>query len=180
MQNAGGSDNRLWCYDIRTGNITSETVGGNGFNGSSHWYGSGNPIDKNGDIWLNASHNTNRVLKVSMNAPCAICQTEVWDWGDPPVTAKTSEPVEKKTELTVSPNPFRTSVDLKVAIANSKFKILNCKFDIYNINGKLVYSKLVTRNSSLVWNAIDQPGGIYIFRIKAGDRIYTQRATLVK
>jgi hypothetical protein len=180
LRDAGGSDNRLYCYDIRTENITSEVVGGNGFSGSGYWYGTGNPIDKNGDIWANASHNTNRVLKISMNAPCAICQTEVWDWGDPPVTARKSEPVKDKTVLAVSPNPFSTSVKIECSMPNSEFGMRNVKIGIYDVTGKQVYSAFRNPHSALTWNTSNQPGGIYIFQVKAGGRVYTQRATLIK
>jgi hypothetical protein len=82
--------------------------------------------------------------------------------------------------LSVSPNPFSTSVDIKISITNGKLKISNLKFDIFNIIGKLVHQSHVSHRSSLVWHAQDQPPGIYIVKVKEGNRIITKRITLIK
>jgi hypothetical protein len=97
-----------------------------------------------------------------------------------PVGVITGDRSKNEMSIKMYPNPFSTSVDIRVAIAYSKFKTSNLKFKICNINGKLVYSKLVNRNSSLIWEPQNQPAGIYMIEVKAGLQTFRKRVTLLK
>jgi hypothetical protein len=169
----------LKSYHMRTGFIQSYSVGGSGLSGAN--YGSGNPVDKNGDIWMTRSDGTQRgLLRIRLDDPCAICATEVWDYGDPPVTARPSAPVHKDLELTVSPNPFSTSVNIQVLKPNSEFGMTNMEIGIYDVTGKQVHSAFSNRHSALTWYAANQSNGLYIVKVTAGNKVMTKRVTLVR
>ena len=83
--------------------------------------------------------------------------------------------------LVATPNPFSTSVKIRVLIANYELQVTN-NYDvgIYDIRGKVIYSKIVNRNSSLVWDALNHPGGVYIVRMTSGNEVQTARILLLK
>ena len=168
---------------MRTGIIQSHSVGGAGLSGVRQ--GSGNPVDKNGDIWMTRDDPTDRgLLKIELNDPCAICRTEVWDYGEPPVSAKVSESMENKIGLTVQPNPFRSSVDICFRLKNDDCRVKIVEVKIYDINGKLLTSKINNIHSSLAskvrWNAQNQPPGTYLLKTEIGGRVMTKKLVLMR
>jgi hypothetical protein len=85
---------------------------------------------------------------------------------------------DRPLQMTVWPNPFSTSVEIKL-VTNSELRFTNSNVGIYDISGKKVYSKIVNRHSSLVWDGRNNQGkgaapGTYFIRLK------TEESTLVK
>jgi hypothetical protein len=183
-------DNGLKSYHVRTGQIQPYSVGGAGLSGVQQ--GSGNPIDKNGDIWMTRSDPTERgLLKIQLNDPCAICGTEVFDYGEPPVTVKKSEKYANKLELKIGPNPFTTSLQIRILMKNAPFgsaqgvKWQNAKLEIINLQGKILHFEFFNLKFSMgataCWNASNYPAGIYIIKVKTGKTVLASRViTLVK
>jgi hypothetical protein len=122
-----------------------------------------------------------------------MCRTDFWDWGEAPTSAKTSAMHDNGLELKIGPNPFRTSVDILVR-SPSHVARHEVRLEVFNIAGKMVASiksraTLVPHSdagsderlaTSYTWHPTGQPGGIYIFQAKVGDRVLTKKATLVK
>jgi hypothetical protein len=77
--------------------------------------------------------------------------------------------------ISVSPNPFGTSVDIT---ADFKFKISNLKFKICNINGQQIFSKSVSSSERIRWNASGHPTGIYLLVVDTGTRKLSKRLVL--
>jgi hypothetical protein len=101
-------------------------------------------------------------------------------------SAQGQEPVM----IDASPNPFSTSTEIRVnssAVPQFRSSTVNMEIQIYNINGKLVEKQvncgtveLQHCGTSYRWHAQDHPAGIYMVRVKSGDRVLTKAITLVK
>jgi hypothetical protein len=92
--------------------------------------------------------------------------------------------------LEVWPNPFSTSMDIKLnssAVLQIHSSTVNQEIKIFDINGRLVSNlancgtvELQHCGTSYRWHAQDQPAGIYIVRVKLGDKTYSRNVCLVK
>ncbi|MCP4633438.1 MAG: T9SS type A sorting domain-containing protein [candidate division Zixibacteria bacterium] len=78
------------------------------------------------------------------------------------------------------PNPFNSSatIDYTVPVAGS------VELDVYNLMGQRV-TKLVNEYKqpgyhSVTWNAASYSSGVYFYTLKAGEKIFTKRMTLLK
>jgi hypothetical protein len=84
--------------------------------------------------------------------------------------------------VAVYPNPFSKSVFFEIRTANSELR--DIQLTIYDIYGKLVQqldnrgSHSVERFSSYAWEALNKPAGIYILKLRAGNRIWTRKLVL--
>jgi hypothetical protein len=83
------------------------------------------------------------------------------------------------------PNPFSTSVEIE--IVRSALYVVRSErtsLAIYNINGRLVYNIPSTTNyeprTKYTWSPETSPNGIYIIRLKAGEKMITKRITLIR
>jgi hypothetical protein len=85
--------------------------------------------------------------------------------------------------VNVFPNPFSTSVEIRVPfwIADCGLRIENV--GIYDIKGRLVQiiqnSKSKIQNS-YTWDASNQPAGVYFVKVKAGEKIFNKKILLLK
>ncbi len=81
---------------------------------------------------------------------------------------------------TVFPNPFNPNVTIKYDLKES----LPVSFSIYNVRGQMVYSAdLGTRLAGvhhLTWDAKGLAAGVYMIRMRAGDKLYGSKAVLSK
>jgi hypothetical protein len=165
---------RLRSYHMLTGAKQAYTVGGSGMSNAK--YGSGNPIDKNGDIWMTRGGGTDRdLLKISMGSPCAICATKVWDYGEPPVAAKKGADMKKESGLTASPNPFKANTTISFPNINR-----NADIAIYDINGREVFKKTGITGKRMQLKASRYSNGIYMLNVKTGNQIYRRKLTIIK
>jgi hypothetical protein len=78
------------------------------------------------------------------------------------------------------PNPFNPSTTISFFVPT----ILDVKITVYNIVGNEV-STLLNKTfpagmGSVIWNAQDQPSGVYFIRMQSGDFIGTQKVMLLK
>ena len=78
------------------------------------------------------------------------------------------------------PNPFNPSTTIRYQLPASGSVLLA----IYNVNGQLV-EELVNKQveagyHQITWNADNQPSGLYLVRITAGDYVSTQKMLLLK
>jgi hypothetical protein len=79
--------------------------------------------------------------------------------------------------VSVSPNPFKSRVIISI---DEKMQVASCKLSMFDINGNQLEAcnlKLETTNT-VSWNASGLPSGVYIIRVTAGNRQYTQRMVL--
>lgn len=78
------------------------------------------------------------------------------------------------------PNPFNAQTRLSFTLQTAS----DVKLGVFDVNGRLVDELLNNRleagRYNATWNGIDQANGLYILRLEAGNRIKTQKITLVK
>src|SRR3989339_813546 len=81
-------------------------------------------------------------------------------------------------QITCSPNPFnpRTCITLE----NYRFQITDYELGIYTISGKLVKSLTPDIRNSFVWDASNQPSGVYIIKATAGGARIAKKVLLTK
>jgi hypothetical protein len=90
--------------------------------------------------------------------------------------------------IEVWPNPFSTSINIQVLNSQfPKFRNFRMNFEIYDINGRLVEHAFQFGDlgnpgfgNSITWDASNQPAGMYIIRVRMGDRTMTRRVTLMR
>jgi hypothetical protein len=87
--------------------------------------------------------------------------------------------------IAVYPNPFSTSVGINlVRSASSVVRSGKVEIKVFDIQGSLIRTFPRTTNyeprTKYTWNATTHPNGIYIIKIKAGNKTYHKRVTLVK
>jgi hypothetical protein len=86
--------------------------------------------------------------------------------------------------IRIYPNPFSTSVEIQVLMRNAECGMLN--ISVYDIMGRQLvrFDQLRIPHSEFrirhTWDATYHPEGIYLVKIKAGDRIFTERVTYLK
>jgi hypothetical protein len=97
-----------------------------------------------------------------------------------------SNMTSKGEDIRIVPNPFSTSVEISVVRSEQRAVSKIQMVEIYSINGKLINQlKPLTAHYSLLttgcrWHAQDQPGGIYIVKVRFGRKIYTNKICLIK
>jgi len=78
------------------------------------------------------------------------------------------------------PNPFNPSTQLK--IENPNFEVLELK--IYNIKGQIIQQvdnkNLQSENSIYIWNANENPSGIYFFELSSLNRSIIKKSVFIK
>ncbi len=78
------------------------------------------------------------------------------------------------------PNPFNPSTTIRFS-ATPNQKTTLCIFDITGrLVEELVNGELVTGEHEIVWNAGNQPSGVYFVRLQSGNNIETQKVLLIK
>ncbi|MCP4634011.1 MAG: T9SS type A sorting domain-containing protein [candidate division Zixibacteria bacterium] len=79
-----------------------------------------------------------------------------------------------------SPNPFNTTTIIKYNLKIAS----EIKVEIYNILGRKVETinegEKPSGEHQIIWNAKDQPSGVYFYRIKAGDYSETKKMVRLK
>jgi hypothetical protein len=91
-----------------------------------------------------------------------------------------------QVRLAVHPNPFSTSVEILVTSTQYLVPSKNVQIAIYDISGKLVdrLSILGTRykelGTGINWSPQTCPNGVYLVKVKIGNRILLKRITLLK
>jgi hypothetical protein len=82
--------------------------------------------------------------------------------------------------LNAYPNPFNPEIKIDYYIPYES----NVSVDVYNVNGQLVENIYNSFNepgsAEIVWNAKDNPSGLYFVKIKSLQGILTHKITLIK
>ncbi|OGJ91105.1 MAG: hypothetical protein A2248_01005 [Candidatus Raymondbacteria bacterium RIFOXYA2_FULL_49_16] len=74
-----------------------------------------------------------------------------------------------------NPNPFNPTTNILYnTLGNTGI------LKIFNAEGKVVYSNTVSGKGSLIWNAANQPSGMYFSKLIVGKRNVTKRMILIK
>ncbi|MBD3287320.1 T9SS type A sorting domain-containing protein [candidate division KSB1 bacterium] len=83
------------------------------------------------------------------------------------------------------PNPFNPSTEIRYSIPTQKFVTL----EIYNVRGQLIRSLVRERQAAgnylVHWNGTDESGnlvssGLYLYQLKAGELVRTQKMIMTK
>lgn len=80
----------------------------------------------------------------------------------------------KKIYLHNYPNPF--SIETTIHFHNPS---KNALLSIYSIDGKELFSKVV-RHDHIIWNAGNQPSGIYLVKVAVGEMVYSRFIKVIK
>ncbi len=78
------------------------------------------------------------------------------------------------------PNPFNASTNITFTLPEAS----NVNLAVYNLAGRkvadLVNGYMGTGSHTITWNAADYSSGVYFYKLVAGDKVITKRATLLK
>ncbi len=78
------------------------------------------------------------------------------------------------------PNPFNSSTTIEYNLTKKQ----NVKLEIYNLLGQrittLIDSYQQAGRHGVIWDAKGYPGGIYFYKLTAGNTVFTKRMTLLK
>lgn len=104
-------------------------------------------------------------------------------FGDNTLTVDLSAPgilehasaMQAANPVSVFPNPVRANVT--VSFPNPE---KSASVSVYNIAGRLVNRFENIRNGSVYWNAAHTPSGIYLVKIKSGNRLYRKQLMKIK
>lgn len=101
----------------------------------------------------------------------------------PNLTAESEEDIETPGSIELRqnyPNPFNPSTNITFFLPEER----QVRLGIYNIVGQqvatLIDDNITAGEHSVVWNASNNPSGIYIVQLETGSRILTRKITLVK
>jgi hypothetical protein len=89
-------------------------------------------------------------------------------------------PTNYSLELINYPNPFNPSTTIRFSVESRHATSLR----VYDITGRLVEtlvdSKLQAGEYEVVWNASNQPSGVYLVRMTTPKSVHTQKVLLMK
>ena len=78
------------------------------------------------------------------------------------------------------PNPFNPSTTISYSVAENADVTLN----VFNMLGKKVATLVNSRQSegsyTVTWDASSMASGIYIYRLQAGNKVFTRKMNLIK
>ncbi|MBL8026261.1 MAG: T9SS type A sorting domain-containing protein, partial [Fibrobacteres bacterium] len=84
---------------------------------------------------------------------------------------------ETGSELTVSPNPFNPSVNIRL----SGVSVRPLQFRIYNLSGHCIAQLTsATNQGAVVWNADSEPSGIYLVVARSAGKTFSRKIILSK
>ncbi|MHA2018753.1 MAG: T9SS type A sorting domain-containing protein, partial [Promethearchaeota archaeon] len=93
-------------------------------------------------------------------------------------------PVIKSNLLGNYPNPFNPTTTIYFELNSENTE--NPELVIYNLKGQKVHQySLSNDQSSIIWNGTDESGkpvttGVYLYKLQAGNKIYTKKMLLLK
>jgi hypothetical protein len=106
-----------------------------------------------------------------------------------PVTQNKKQ-VMNRVVLQVFPNPFSTSMEIQLissTVPQFRSSTVKPEIRVFNINGKLVSvldncGTVELRNcgTSYIWDASNQPSGVYVIQVKTQNKTLVKRVTLLK
>jgi hypothetical protein len=102
--------------------------------------------------------------------------------------AKSSLVLQRKGvfNVTCMPNPFSTSVNIRVSMPNDELGMANIDVCIYDIKGTLVarFDQLRIPHSAFgirhTWYTSNQPSGLYFLKVRSGKKTLIRRLMVIK
>jgi hypothetical protein len=179
----------LWTSD-RTWRVDEAD---NGFTGWDYilggYGGTGDrpmPADYAGGGWDDVACYHASLDRVCIDYGSATQNYGAWDWCDGgawhptwKVTPETSIPQVFSLSQNY-PNPFNPATTISYALPSAS----HVRIDIYNILGQnvttLVDEMQEAGTHQVIWNAGDQPTGMYFYRIATNDNVETKKMLLIK
>lgn len=131
------------------------------------------------NLAMNAGANTLSISNVSGNL--AIDKVDLFIVTTSSNTSVVSEELPDNFKLNQNyPNPFNPSTTIGFTLPNAG----NVQLDVFNILGArvatLVNQPMMAGSHSINFNAANLASGIYIYRLRLGDRVVQRRMTLIK
>jgi hypothetical protein len=83
-----------------------------------------------------------------------------------------------RVEITASPNPFTGSTWINASLPETNNQPLSLK--IFNIQGRVVFQRTSLDNRGFTWNPGTLPGGLYLLRAQAGEKMKCKTLFLQK
>ena len=179
------------CHQYAAPTLTTKAHNGFGtdFNNAGQSWGQTLALqDSDGD------QHSNEVELVCMDnyawvsGPCGADFAGIANPGDPDIRPEISieqppEDMAANAGLTAAPNPFNASVKLTYGVPRTAYSGKTpVTLAIFDINGKMV--KSLTRYAAhgtqyeYHWDAAGLPSGVYIAKLLAGNRRYTEKLVL--
>ncbi|RKZ32250.1 hypothetical protein DRQ33_06240, partial [bacterium] len=93
-----------------------------------------------------------------------------------------SENIAEKFDITAFPNPFFKRCRIEINVGG-KYKIddMNIPIEISTLDGRIVEkSELKSINRYFIWKPDNLNNGIYIVRIRLGEKLYSKRLIFIK
>lgn len=99
---------------------------------------------------------------------------------NPTDAGDTDAPQHQTALLGNSPNPFNPETTIRFSLAADS----PVRLDIFNIRGQrvetLVNDRLKAGSHELVWDAVEMPSGMYLYRLSTDEKTFTRRMVLMK
>jgi hypothetical protein len=107
---------------------------------------------------------------------------EIWAfrYGSGSQVEQGAENLRSMVALRVFPNPFTKTARISIQISNGKLHY--SKLGIYDIKGKLVMDFITNDfgNTAFNWKPDNLPCGIYVLKLKTGDKVLKKRLILLR
>ena len=115
-------------------------------------------------------------------ASCGVTMWVKWNYNNSRVflykhaagnTTADRMPLKSAPEIAVSPNPFRSSINIRLPEGANACSI-------HDMNGRLLKQFAPDGAKSLTWNAGTAPAGVYLLRVSSGREVHVKRLLLQK
>jgi hypothetical protein len=94
--------------------------------------------------------------------------------------AEEAGPTDKGLSMRVSPNPFNPVTRIQLRNADHGLR-KNVKLSILDISGRVVFqSDVRIPEAGITWDARNMPSGLYVVKLKLGNKRLTRKVTLLK
>jgi hypothetical protein len=80
----------------------------------------------------------------------------------------------------IYPNPVSKNADIKISLQNANIKFQKLKFDIFNVNGGRIFSKVLFSAYDISWNASNVASGTYFILLNSDNRTVAAQKIIVK
>jgi hypothetical protein len=102
------------------------------------------------------------------------------DWNGNGISATVNMIPEKMALNTAYPNPFNPVTTISYTLSGMDHVALS----VYNLTGQLIETLVDNRQDAgsytLVWDAAQQPSGMYILRMETGNEMFHQKLMIIK
>jgi hypothetical protein len=147
-------------------------------NGGKDWHGFSNGLPDSGHVRSIEIDSQDKRIYIGVNAFDA---TGIYIYDE--LTSLNDKPLEMPKEFHLYPNypnPFNATTIISFTLPDKAYVNLT----VYDVWGRevstLIRGYKVPGTHTIVWNAGSLPGGVYFFRLTAGDRSLVRKALSIK